>query len=245
MLHEPSTPRLLPFVAGFAAAAAVLGCTDLQSSKLQTSGMTASLSVTANGAGSTTASAELNVDTNLTDFVELTPGDTLSATTGSQTEAMSESKLLGIVDYTASFTGADKEGTAYTIALKRAEPNKSAPSSTCTIPAPFDITAPTASASASRAADLVVTYGPSGLKDPVTYSLRGDCIDSTTGGTVDSDSGMVTIAKNTIKQPMNATANCQVTLTITRSRAGTLDSAYGGGSIQGRQVREVTFTSTP
>jgi hypothetical protein len=38
---------------------------------------------------------------------------------------------------------------------------------------------------------------------------------------------------------------CEMTLTVTRSRAGTLDPGFGkGGVIEGLQVREVMLTTT-
>jgi len=40
--------------------------------------------------------------------------------------------------------------------------------------------------------------------------------------------------------------SCTVTISVTRSRAGSLDSHYGkGGDILGQQVRTATITSTP
>jgi hypothetical protein len=53
------------------------------------------------------------------------------------------------------------------------------------------------------------------------------------GGLVPSDAG----EKN---------ATCQVTITLQRTRTGTIDSHYGyGGTINAAQTRSVTFTSTP
>ena len=96
---------------------------------------------------------------------------------------MSESNVLGIVSYGASFTGEDGSGAAYTVALHRAS-DVSAPNSTCTLPAAFTIGTPATGSTFSRAGqDIVVNYGQGSSGDAVSYSLSGSCISSPSGGT--------------------------------------------------------------
>jgi hypothetical protein len=225
-------------------------CTSVKSNDIETAGMSAHITVTADGQGHTGAVAEINVDDNPTDFVDLTPGDSLVATAaGSASQSMARSDLLGIISYGASFTGQDAPGTNYTVAFHRAAPAVSAPSSTCTLPQPFSITTVATNLSLSRANDaVVVTYSNPGQSDAMTYLVTGDCL-TTLSGSLPTDSGTVTIAKGTVTPSgasSNASSSCTATLTIRRSRAGQLDSAFGyGGGISCNQARTITFVSNP
>ncbi len=225
-----------------------VACTSLQSADLKTAGMSAYMEVTADGTGQTRVSAELHVDDNVTDYVSLTSGDTLVASAGSQTQTMSQSNFLGTVSYLATFTGLDADGTMYTIALNRTN-DVSAPSSTCVLPKPFNITAPTANNTFSRAnASIVVTYDTTGTMDEMTWSAGGNCIKGMVDGTVSGDSGSFTIAAGSLvpPDPSVAAMTCQAQVTLTRSRPGQLDSHFGsGGNITAQQVRTVTFNSSP
>ncbi len=231
-----------------AAAGAVVACTSIQSSDLKTAGMSATFRVIGQGGGQTNASAQFNVDTNETDFVDLSSGDTVVATAGSQTQSMSESDVLNDISYQTTFNGQDAEGTLYNFALDRTT-DVSAPSSTVTMPGPFDITAPASSASFSRAtSDISVTYDNSGSSDQMSWSTQGSCINGQPSGVISPDSGSFTIPKGTIT-PADASqtsATCQVTLGISRVRFGQTDSHYASGSsIAAEALRTVTFSSTP
>jgi hypothetical protein len=226
---------------------AVLGtaCTSVKSTDLETSGMSAHMTVTADGQGNTSAVAELTVDNNVLDFVDLSSGDSLVATTGGSSQSMGRSDLLGIISYSTTFSGNDAAGTGYTIALNRKSPDVSAPSSTCSIPQPFQVTAPSAGAAFSRLADAIsVTYGGAGQSDVMSYQVSGPCV-NTLDGTIAADPGSFTIASGMLV-PSGSSPACTATLTVTRTRAGQLDHAYGyGGSIACAQSRSFTFTSNP
>lgn len=229
------------------AAVAALGtaCTSVKSTDLETSGMSAHIGVTADGQGNTVASAELTVDNSVTDFVDLSAGDSFVATAGGTSQSMTRNDLLGIISYSTGFSGQAAPGTAYTVALNRKAPDVSAPSSTCSIPQPFEITSPVSGLAYSRGGDgIVVTYSNAGQSDPVSYQVSGPCV-NTAGGTVFPDSGSFTIAKSTLVAS-GGTPSCTVTLTVTRARSGQLDPAYGyGGSISCGQARTITFVSNP
>jgi hypothetical protein len=231
-----------------AALALCAACTTIQSSSIKTSGMSASMQVVADGTGQTTASAQFNVDNNATDFIDLSPGDSAITQVAGQSRTMSRSDFLGAISYQTTFTGLDADGTQYTIALTRSS-DVSAPSSVCVLPKPFNITAPTANGSFSRAgSDLVVTYDTTGTLDTMSWSAGGDCVKGLVGGTVSGDSGSLTIAKGTLvsSDPSQANVTCQAHVTLTRQRPGQLDSHFGsGGRIVAQQVRTVTFNSTP
>jgi hypothetical protein len=224
------------------------GCTSLQSQNVKTTGMQAIIYVVADGSGASKASAQLNVGNNITDFVDLSGGDKFVASAGGQSKDMSRISLLGTVSYEATFSGLDSGGTTYTVALDRTT-DVSAPSSTCTMPNPFTISAPTSSSTFSRALDdIVVTYASGGTHDTMSWSAGGDCVRGMVSGTVSNDSGTFTIAKGTLV-PINPSpqtpTTCQAHITLTRSRPGQLDSHYGsGGSITAQQTRTVNFSST-
>ncbi len=222
-------------------------CTSVKSTDVETSGMSAHMTVTADGQGNTGVNAELNVDVSLTDYVDLSSGDALVATAGGgASQTMSRSDLLGVISYGASFTGQDAPGTAYVVAFDRKAPDVSAPSSTCTIPQPFSLTAPASTASFSRAGDaVVVTYAGSGTSDVMTYLVTGSCVD-TASGSVTGDTGTIDHPQGALVQPNGGTSSCTATLTVRRSRSGQLDPAFGyGGGISCDQARTVSFTSTP
>jgi hypothetical protein len=239
----------LSHVALFSPLVAALSCTALQSQNLKTAGMQAILDVSADDTGQTKVTAQLNVDNNATDFVDLSNGDKFVASAAGQSQDMKRISFLGTVSYQASFSNLDTGGTGYTIALVR-NSDVSAPTSTCTMPDKFTITAPTSSGTFSRGNDdLVVTYSGSGTQDPMTWSAGGDCVRGMVGGSVSNDSGTFTISKGALVNPNpapQAPANCVAHVTLTRQRVGQLDSHYGsGGHITAEQVRTVTFNSTP
>ncbi len=218
------------------------GCTDLQSSDLKTAGMSTTMSVTADGTGQTTVTAQFNVDNNGTDFVNLSSGDSAVAQVAGQSRTMSQSNVLGDIAYETTFSGEDAAGTQYTIALQRTT-DVSAPSSVCTLPDGFNVTSPTSTGTFSRSSDLTVTYDTPGSGDTMTWSLSG-CTNAS--GSVTGDSGSFTIPRGTLTPAGTQSGTCQDTITLTRARPGQIDSHYGsGGSIVAQQVRSVTFNSVP
>jgi hypothetical protein len=223
-------------------------CTSIQSSNIKTAGMSAYMQVVADGTGQTKASAQLNVGNNATDFVDLSSGDTFVATASGQSQTMSRTNFLGTISYQATFNGKDGVGTPYTIALNRTS-DVSAPSSTCTMPKPFNITAPTSNGTFSRAnSDIMVTYDNSGTQDAMNWSAGGDCVKGQVDGSVAGDTGSFTIAKGILvpTDPSQNTVTCQAHITLTRTRPGQLDPHFGsGGNIHADHVRTVTFNSTP
>jgi hypothetical protein len=227
---------------------ASVACTDLQSADLKTAGMSAYMTVQADGSGQTQVGAKLHVDTNSTDYVALSAGDTLVASVAGQSQTMSESNVVGIVSYATSFTGEDSNAV-YTVALHRAS-DVSAPNSTCTLPLAYTIATPATGSTFSRANDAItVNYGPGSSGDAVNYSLSGSCITEPGNASVSGDPGTFTLARGSILPVPNqppSQSSCQVTLTVTRTRGGTVDPAYGsGGQITCVQTRSTTFTSTP
>jgi hypothetical protein len=219
--------------------------TELSSADIATAGISAQMTVVADGSGQTTATTQLNVDDNSSDFVALNAGDTLVANADGQSQLMTSQMILfGNISYVATFASASAPGTSYRIAFDRSG-GVSAPTSTCTIPEPFTIASPSAGASFSRTKDDVrVTYGPSGTSDTIAYSLSGSCIESETGVPVTGDPGTFTTPHGTIQ--VGDLSSCTITVQIERIRTGMLDPAFGAvGTIQCIQSRTISIGSTP
>jgi hypothetical protein len=222
-------------------------CGTTDSSALLTKGMSALMSASTTGNGMTQVSAELfDGFTDQLIFVDLKDGDKLVATGGGRSMTLGKTQLVTIIDYTAIFPTAN-EGDVFTIDFQRTL-DGGAPSSTATLPAPFEI-APLPTTSQSRAAALSVTYSPTGTPgDNMHWAAKGDCISDASapiGG--DPDPGAFTIPANTLVAAPGATSTtCSVTLSVYRERSGDLDAHFAkGGSILGEQARTATFTSAP
>jgi hypothetical protein len=220
------------------------GCAKTESSDLLTSGIYAGLSARATGAGTTTVSATLYVgNPNNLNFVELTGDDQLIASYGGQSKTMNQSELGNLVSHYAEFP-TDADGAAFQIAFKRVV-DAGAPMSTVTLPARFTVTPPPACA--SRAAALALTWSPAASADPMTWKATGACIADAQGG-ITGDPGTMMVAAGTfVKRPgQNIADTCMVTITVTRSRTGVVDTHYGkGGSAAGIQERTVSVMSMP
>mgnify|MGYP001583018331 CR=1 FL=1 len=220
------------------------GCAKTESEYLLTSGIYADLSARSTGTGTTTVYATLYVGnpSNL-NFVELTGNDQLLASYGSQHKAMNQTELLNIVSHAAEFS-TDAEGATFEIALQRSV-DAGAPKSTVTLPAAFTLNP--APATVSRAAPLALSWSSLASTDAMAWKASGACIGDTQGTiTGDPGSWMIQAGTFTKRDGQNIADSCMVTITVTRSRAGMLDSHYGkGGAAVGIQARTVSVTSTP
>jgi hypothetical protein len=218
-------------------------CTATDSDSILVSGMYASIRAQADGTGSTDVAATLYLGppSDLV-FIEMHGGDRLIAHAGAETKVMAEQTILNVVSHHASFAG-DADGARYEVEFQRSF-NPGAPRSIVTLPAKFAVDA---IATTSRAAPLILAWSPSGGTDPMRWSASGTCIESAGGPIAGGDPGSVTLPSNTLRKQMGTQIadSCQVTVTVSRTREGSLDLNYGkGGDIVGVQVRSQTFTST-
>lgn len=231
--------------AAFAALAFAAGCTTADSTDLKTSGIYATITATGDGAGKTQVSTVLQLGPLSTAFVQLKGMDALTATSGTQTVTLKEFNLLGLISYTGTLDG-DAEGKAFTVALTRSADDKSAPMSTGVLPAQLTITSPAASAQFKRGTDPIeVKWDNAGKTDPIEVELSGTCVQ--TVSKTPSDTGSLTIAAADLKPNKEKEMDtCDVTVSVKRTRAGTLDPAYGkGGTVRGIQQRSVKIVSKP
>jgi hypothetical protein len=146
--------------------------------------------------------------------------------------------------YHARFDTA-QPGDIFFVALERAEYDD-APNSTVVLPAAFTIDAPISEATASRAADLVISWSPVDAAASVSVSATVDCLldgDAHWESALTSDQGMATIPAGALA---GGTQPCPMTIIIDRRREGVIDPHYGqGGRIHAHQKRYVKVTSAP
>ena len=236
------------FVAGCTVAGLwLLACTNTESENIKTSGIHADIDVTATGTGQTEVSTWLRVGASSNTFLDLSDGDELIASKGTESKKMTRREVFGSVTYNATFD-ADAAETEFKVAFER-ENDVSAPNSHGTLPAAFSLTAPAAAASFARATDTItITWDPSGASDRMHVAANGTCIQAYDVD-LDGDPGTATINPSAFKEPTDAEQQgktCDVTIELRRTRPGTVDSAYGeGGDFISRQVRSRKISSKP
>jgi len=230
----------------FAALLLAAACRTESISEYSTSEITANISATATGTGSTNVAATFRKGSSLT-FLQLTADDSVKVTQGGTTTPLKETSLLGVVTYSASVP-VDAQGTQFTVALERKK-DSGAPASVATLPDAFTVD-PLTGQFPRSAAGPTIRWAPGG-SDPMKLSITGPCIDNfsaeLTAGATD-----YTVAANALKKRSTTTADggtvvdsCTATAQLERERAGVRDPAYAAGSVTGVQRRTVQFTTAP
>lgn len=247
-----STGRLGPGRVGSASvlavglAAGLPACQPVGSGAVMTASMYADLGVVASGDGTSRVRAALRLGSMLdSTFVDLQPGDSLSATSGVLTQALDRTvDLLGGFSYTGAFVG-DTPGTPFAIAFTRTS-DVSAPSSKTVLPARVThLSTPTGTTSA-RAQALPISWDMvSGSSDLIDITIAGSCVIGLYK-LGQPDTGQVVVGANTLKsEPESPLDSCPVQITVARKHAGTIDPAFGAGAFYGIQQSTITITSVP
>ncbi len=230
----------------FLTLASLVACEAVDSTDVMTDGVYADISAEAEGDGSTRTSAILRVGGSTSNtFLELVESDSLTASTGEDSQTMIDQSIGDFHAYVAEFD-VDAEDTEFVVAFDR-EVDESAPNTVMSLPAQFDLTGPEEAVTVSRSQEeITISWEPSGSDDEMLWSVTGDCFFDADGG-VDGDPGTVTVEAGTLESTdEDEPATCEATLTITRSRVGSLDENYGeGGTAFGRQVRSVDILVSP
>lgn len=161
------------------------------------------------------------------DALPLSSGDELSASSGNQS-----------VQLHGGTGTLNTDGPLVTISLQRAE-HQNAPNTVISFPEPFVLEE--IQSKVSRSQRLTVRWRPTG-SGPMSVEAKGSCI-KTTHETVDPDTGAVALDIRPRSESEEA-SSCDVALTVTRTRLGTVDKALGSSSKAfGREIRSVTFES--
>lgn len=197
------------------------------------------------GGTSTVLSAffELTGGTLLT-YVRLDATDSATVTSGDLTEELAELEVGDLVSYVGGLPLYEAD-TPFVFSLTR-EVDEGAPNSEVTLPPPFEINGVNPPEGYSRSADtLTVAWTGESAGDPMTMSFSGDCIENYSVDLEDESGSAAVPAGTIVDQSTVSGGTCDVTMTLRRSREGTLDSGFAGGSIDARQERSLSFSSAP
>lgn len=220
-----------------------IGCADVASTDVLTSGVYADLAVTATGDGTSKASAILRVGGpfSLT-FLDLEGDDQLVAMVGEEVEVLQEASLGTIHSYSATL-GMDTPGEEIVIAFERTL-DAGAPNSVMALPPAFDLGETVESF--ERTQGFTVTWEPVESEYDMSVDVDGSCVEGYSES-LGSDLGTFTLSPDALQANEDEEdESCTVTVAIRRSLAGTLDTGYGeGGTATGYQVREAQLLSQP
>ncbi len=225
------------------------GCETHDSNQILTSAMSARIQATADGNGETEVRVNLFLGPvgNL-DRIELEGDDELwvTAPTGDSVR-MSERVFAGTPSYTASFPMEDTD-TEFIVEFDRSL-DRGAPDTRLTLPEPLQgLTIGDSETPYSRNADdIIVNWVPSMANDDMNWTLSGGCINNLVG-TPDGDPGTATIVAGSITSRSETSRDnmCLVTLTVRRTRLGSIDPGYGeGGEASATQEKTIQFMSIP
>lgn len=217
-------------------------CSTKSASYYKTSEMRAVMTATASGEGNTDVAVAFHRPSAPLDFLQLTADDVLQASLASDTRTMKETSLLGAVSYSARFNS-NADGAEFHVKLTRTL-DSGAPDSSIALPIGFTLTA-LPQTSASRAQALTVDWTSSASSDPMKLQVTGACLLNyeQSLGTTATSATIPAGALNPVDASLPA-AECDATITVTRSNSGTVDPAFASGSsFAGHQVRTLSFHS--
>jgi hypothetical protein len=254
VLEDISVRRSATVIAAAVAISTLAACSTVDSADIRTNGITADIVVVVpEGASGATVRASLRVGA-LT-FVELADGEKLTARAGETAATLERAKFAGATDYSTKLDGVTAAGTEVVVGLQRTANDTSAPRSSVRLPEPLALDAPRAGARFSRSRDDVVVRIVTEKDQPAVLTWAGECV---TTGSLDVPAGSTTmrISRGTIRAASPATraptaspsrppSNCQVRLTVTRHLRGTLDPAYGEGTISAETSSARDILSVP
>lgn len=217
------------------------GCTGVSSLQTHTGDVHANLSARSSGLGATTVKAILTSDVvDGLQYISLDDGDSIWASNGNRNLMMAPEIALGVtVQYAVDFpVGGD---ATFNIDLRRRA--RGAPHSSATLPTSF--TLDPHPDTAKRSEPLMLSWS-SAATDAMKWSATGPCIQSPEFDIMD-DPGHVVIPANAIKGAgSNPLDSCQISITVTRFRKGTIDPNYAHDSkIVAAQERTISLMSTP
>ena len=225
---------------------ALTACKETTSSaNIRTPGISMAVEVVAKSASASTVTATLQVGGPNGTYVILDAPDALFA------EADGDRKQMKSVEdgvYEAKFSVA-AEDTEFIVALDR-ENEDDAMDNQGLLPAPFDITSSFPDPLSRADDDITVTWDPSDKDGDMKLEIEdevGGCIAFDERPNIGGDPGTYVVEKGTLEsQDEDMPETCDATLTLTRSREGSHDSALDSEStFVLTQVRSDVFESAP
>lgn len=150
--------------------------------------------------------------------------------------------------YEVSFSTID-EDTAFEVRLER-DVDDDSTGNMGTLPAPFEISSSFPSAVSRADDDLTVEWDPSGTDDDMELGIEDDaggCLRFDENVDIGGDPGTQVVAAGTLESSDDEQPEtCDLTLTLTRTRRGSVDGGLDRESrFLLRQVRTDTFASAP
>lgn len=235
----------LRFLAAAACIAPLVACEAVDSSNVLTDGMWAEMTAVSDGE-TTTATATLKVGGPASNtFVELVDDDTLTVAIDGAEPTELDASNLGDWFWYDTTTDLVAGGTSFDFAFLRTV-DEGAPSTTCALPSPFEITGPEVDAEFSRANDAMTVQWDGGSSDDIEVVVSSSCfVDLYVD--VDGDPGTVVVEAGSYDvYEDDEDENCPATVTVKRIAPGTVDTGFGeGGESYGAQVRTVDVMLLP
>jgi hypothetical protein len=225
-----------------------VACSDIKSADVKTSGMYLHYHVVSDGEGlGTDATATLTAGgATSTTYVDLDESEQLVVTTGEEVKELEKQSLVVVHTYTASFDETTP-GAEFELAYDRVD-SGSAPSSIAVLPEDFVLTEPTAETVISRsemASENLTIAWDNQSTEPLEIEVSGDCI-QTYFGAEETDSGSHIIPISHFDEnDYDDMAACTATIVVQRMLAGTVDSAFNGGTVYGAQRRTLDIRIDP
>lgn len=206
----------------------------------------ASLLVTTSSSGRVSAQATFHPANKPLTFLMLSNRDSLTARIGSSVKEMNEESLLGVVTYTAKFNDIAPE-SLIEITLDRPS-DVSAATSTVYLPEAVSNLSATSS-SFSRSEPLTISWDLPYLEiDALSLSLSGSCIESFSQ-TLAANKTFYTLPEGILvagmRTDLDVYGSCDIQVTVTTIRNGTLSPEYRSGYFKALTERSITLLSTP
>jgi hypothetical protein len=225
--------------------AALFGCSKevTPSTNIKTAGIAALIDVTAESESLSTVVVELRVGGSSSNtYVDLASGDRLMAKAAEDSKEMTTENEAGVYEAEFPIAAAD---TPFAVALERAD-GDNASANTGTMPAPFQIGATPATKPSRATDDITLTWTPVDTSSQMVAELTGTCIFSETVDVV-GDEGTLVITKGQLQSTGgDMPKECEITLTMRRTRKGAADPAFDAeSSFELHQVRKASFVSAP
>lgn len=220
-------------------------CSDIKSSALNTSGIHAEIVAMVDGANTQVEVVLKAGDANSSTYVELDAGDSLSATDGADTSDLGHSAFGVFHSYNTTFSTTAVD-TEFTISLER-ELEDDAPLSVATLTEDFTVIAPIDGETHSRQNPLTISWETTDANDEeMSINASGTCVFSIKD-TVAISAGSYTINSTDFDATNSETAqeSCTFDIVLERRRLGTLDPAFGSGSVFGGVRKRVSIRLDP
>ena len=222
-----------------------LACSDVKSSGVNTSGIHADITgLVEDGKTKIEVVMRVGGENSLT-YVELEGGDTLEASDGTNTQELSHSSFGASHKYTTNFDLIDP-GSEFLVSFKR-ELEDSAPNSLITLSNLFTTTSPVSNDVVSRSSPFTISWTvEDDTEDEITITIESSCIMGSFEDTVNTQVGSYTINPSDWDvSEGEESESCSADVILTRLKAGSLDPAFGSGSVYGGFKNTVAIRLDP